>query len=57
MQPIYSDSRSSAIYFIFFLIINNVILVRLTLTIIYLNYKDLLIDGVEELLSKKKVYE
>lgn len=53
MLPIYKSNRYASLFFVLFLLINNVILLNLTLSVFYLNYK----KNFEESLSKETTQE
>ena len=40
MLQIYEHNRWAALYFVIFLIVNNILLVNMTLSIFYINYKN-----------------
>jgi len=47
MLPIYKDNRFASLFFVAFLLINNVILLNLTLSVFYMNYKKILQEKIQ----------
>ena len=54
MLQIYQNNRSAALYFVLFLIINNILLVNMTLSIFYINYKNIMEEKTRNLLHENK---
>ena len=54
MLQIYEHNRWAALYFVIFLIVNNILLVNMTLSIFYINYKELMEEKTETILRENK---
>lgn len=54
MLQIYQHNRWAALYFVGFLIINNILLVNMTLSIFYINYKELMEEKTKIMLKENK---
>lgn len=48
MLPIYKENRFASLFFVAFLLINNVILLNLTLSVFYMNYKKILQEKIQK---------
>lgn len=54
MLQIYQKNRFAAIYFVLFLVLNNILLVNMMLSIFYINYKALMEEKTKKILKENK---